>query len=267
MTRIRRVHSIDDLRDIAEGLSLPIAFVDRDYVLTTIAAQLVDDFGETLCFKGGFVLRHAYGLSRLSIDLDATRMSPPREPLDAVKVRSSIRNSARGSLFSLRVQEPETDSPRSLDFSAISYRGLAANPGQVAVEVSYREAVILDPHHAMIGPPYYEPFPVPVLQPQEFAAEKLRTLAQRRRPTDLADLAFILNSGLATAQTIAPIVPHKFEKGLVRAGSPFNRIREAIEDLSGGYDETVPDLAPGALPYSEARELVMANLAHCLAEL
>ncbi len=267
MTRVRRVHSTDDLRDIAEEFSLPLAFVDRDYVLTTIASQLVDDFGNSLCFKGGFVLRHAYGLSRLSIDLDATRLSPPREPLEAEEVRSSIRKSARGSLFTLRVQEPETDSPKSLDFSAIRYRGLATNPGEVAVEVSYREAVILDPHVAMIGLPYYDPFPLPVLQPQEFAAEKLRTLAQRRRPTDLADLAFILSSGLASAESIAPIVPPKFAKGLVKPGNPSNRIKDAIEDFARSYDETVPDLAPGAMPYGEARALVMANLDRCLAAL
>lgn len=84
MTRIRRIHSIDDLRDIAEKDALPIGFVDKDYVLTTIAAQLVADFGDALCFKGGFVLRHAYGLSRLSSDLDATRLSPPKEPLAIV---------------------------------------------------------------------------------------------------------------------------------------------------------------------------------------
>jgi predicted nucleotidyltransferase component of viral defense system len=267
MTRVRRVHSIDDLRDIAEQLSLPVGFVDRDYVLATIAAQLVDDFGSSLCFKGGFVLRHAYGLARLSIDLDATRLAPPREPMDAQQVRASIASAARGSLFSLRVREPQTDSPRSLDFSAITYRGLAANPGEVAVEVSYREAVVLDPHQAMIGPPYYEPFPIPVLQPQEFAAEKLRTLAQRRRPTDLADLAFILDSGLATAEAIAPIVPYKFEKGLVRPGNPVNRITEAIDDFARSYDETVPDLAPGAMPYQEARDVVLARLGPCLTEL
>lgn len=267
MTRIRRVHSTDDLRDIAETLSLPLAFVDADYVLITIASQLVDDFGGALCFKGGFVLRHAYGLSRLSVDLDATRLSPPQEPLDADEVRSSIRRSARGSLFSLRVQEPETDSPRSLDFSAIKYRGLTTDRGEVAVEVSYREAVILTPYTAMIGPPYYEPFPVPVLQPEEFAAEKLRTLAQRRRPTDLADLAFVLSSRLASPETIAPIVPHKFAKGLVKPGSPFNRIKDAIEDLAGDYDKTVPGLAPDAMSYIEARDLVMESLGRCLAEL
>jgi predicted nucleotidyltransferase component of viral defense system len=40
----------------------------------------------------------------------------------------------------------------------------------------------------MVGPPYYDPFEIPVLTLEEATAEKLRTLLQRRRPTDLSDI-------------------------------------------------------------------------------
>lgn len=264
MTPTRRIHSHDSLRDIAESMSIPLAYVEQDYVLVTIAAKLAADFGDGLCFKGGFVLRHAYGLSRMSFDLDATRLNPPREPLDSEAVRQSIQSARKGSLVSLKVAAPKTDTDNSLDFESVRYTGqgtgVGISPGTVAVEVSYREAVVLEPLRAMIGPPYYEPFPVPVLQHAEFAGEKLRTLAQRLRPTDLADLAFLLQKKMARPEDIAQVVPVKFAKGLVRQGNPSGRIHENILALAAEYDTAVPDLAPDAMSYADARDVVMAHL-------
>jgi hypothetical protein len=52
------VFSGDDLRDIAETRSIPLDQVERDFLLLSIAARLVEHFPTELCFKGGFVLRH-----------------------------------------------------------------------------------------------------------------------------------------------------------------------------------------------------------------
>ena len=45
MTRIRRIHSIDDLRDIAEKDSLPIGFVDKDWRVGDDARECFEDRG------------------------------------------------------------------------------------------------------------------------------------------------------------------------------------------------------------------------------
>lgn len=83
---------------------------------------------------------------------------------------------------------PATDSQNSLDFDQIAFH-TPHHDGQIAVEISYREAVVDEPYWADIGPPYYAEFQVPVLTLEETVAEKLRTLLQRLRPTDLSDLA------------------------------------------------------------------------------
>jgi hypothetical protein len=46
--------------------------------------------------------------------------------------------------------------------------------------------VVLPPFIAAVGEPYYRLFEIPVLQLDEIVSEKLRTLIQRSRSTDLA---------------------------------------------------------------------------------
>ena len=259
MTPLRRlVHTDADLADLAEQLAVPAAELERDFLLVSVAAQLHGDFPGALCFKGGFVLRHVHGQTRLSQDIDATRLAPPRHKFDADDVKRSIER-AGSKLFRVRVGDPETDSARSLDFSKISYRG-PLGPGKIAVEVSYREELVLEPVIAEIGLPFFEPFAVPVMAPDEIVAEKLRTLAQRRRPTDLSDLAFLLTTAEIDDGRVRTVFPHKFEPGIVKPGDHEQRIRESINAMRSAYDATVPAVAPDALPYADASGVVLARL-------
>lgn len=135
--------------------------------------------------------------------------------------------------------------------------------GRVAGEVSYREAIVLEPDEAMIGEPYYEPFAVPVLRPEEIVAEKLRALAQRPRPTDLSDLAWLLErvGGELDDALVAKLVTRKFVPGLVAPGDHQGRVLQQIDGFAGVYDDQVPALAPDAPSYSAASAFVKARLA------
>src|SRR5258708_2006475 len=118
----RLIHSADDLREVAERMGTSLDVVERDFLLVTVAARLALDFPGQLCFKGGFVLRHALGQQRLSKDIDATRTAPPMHQLDRNEVAASIRQSAR-DLYRVRVGEAATDSGSSLDFDSIRFEG------------------------------------------------------------------------------------------------------------------------------------------------
>jgi predicted nucleotidyltransferase component of viral defense system len=258
MTIRRRIHDESTLADLAEQHGIPIAEFERDYLLVSIAAQLEADFEGAFCFKGGFVLRHVHGQRRLSVDLDATRQNPPRNKLDASEVATSITRAGRG-VFRVRVHAPQTDTGNSLDFDRISYTGPLGN-GRVAVEVSYREAVVLEPVRASIGPPFYDPFDVPVLAPDEIVAEKLRTLAQRRRPTDLSDIAYLLANVDIDATVVRSVVTSKFEPGLVQPGDHAARITANVEAMSLEYDATIRAVAPDSPSHAEAMSMLMRHL-------
>jgi predicted nucleotidyltransferase component of viral defense system len=262
MTLRRRIHTDADLADLAESLGIPADELERDFLLVTIAAQLHGDFPGAFCFKGGFVLRHVHGQRRLSVDIDATRHSPPRHKLETDDVRRSITR-AGGNLFRVRVADPETDSAQSLDFDRVSYTGPLGR-GIVAVEVSYRESLVLDPIPAQIGEPFFDPFFVPVMAPDEIVAEKLRTLAQRRRPTDLSDLAFLLANVEIDHATVRRVAESKFKPGLVQQGDHRSRITANVEAMQSDYEASVHAVAPDAPPYSEAAAAVLAHLKRLL---
>jgi predicted nucleotidyltransferase component of viral defense system len=134
--------------------------------------------------------------------------------------------------------------------------------GFVSVEVSYREALVKKPHLVTVGEPYYEPFEIPVMQLDEIAAEKLRALAQRQRPTDLSDLAMILRDIEIDKQQVRELATKKFE--LVKPGDRQGRIENNTAAVGPEYDDVVSAVAPDAPDYASARELVLRNLSAML---
>jgi predicted nucleotidyltransferase component of viral defense system len=255
----RLIHNEYDLQDIAEQQDRPIELIERDFALVTVAAHLVDQFPGQLCFKGGFVLRHVRGHTRFSGDLDATRTNPPKHKIAATEIAEAMRRATDEPMLRIDPGAPATDSQNSLDFDQIAFH-TPHHDGQIAVEISYREAVVDEPDWANIGPPYYAEFQVPVLTLEETVAEKLRTLLQRLRPTDLSDLALILrdHGDQMDRAHIRELAAAKFT--LVKQGDRQGRIESNVEAMRASYDETVPGLAFDAPSFAEARALVLATL-------
>lgn len=90
-TPVRVIRNEFELQDLIDRLGRGSGLVERDFALVTIAAGLVETFGDGLCFKGGFVLRHVYRHERFSQDIDATRINPPKSKPDATEVAEAIR--------------------------------------------------------------------------------------------------------------------------------------------------------------------------------
>jgi predicted nucleotidyltransferase component of viral defense system len=258
---VRLIRNAFELQDLVEGSGRDGSLIERDFALVTVAAGLVRVYGESLCFKGGFVLRHVYGHERFSKDLDATRINPPKHKLDAAEVRDAIRSASVKNLLTFNPAAPASDSGRSLDFDSIGYRG-PLGENTIAFEVSYREDVILPPFIASIGEPYYKPFEIPVLHLDEIVAEKLRTLAQRSRPTDLSDLAMVIGRHEIDDRRVRQLAEKKFE--LVKDGNVIDRIIDRIHTMESDYDAAIAAVAPDAPSYAEAKKLVMSRLSSLL---
>ena len=128
------------------------------------------------------------------------------------------------------------------------------------VEVSYREGVEDAPETVMVGAPLYEGFEILAMSVEEMAAEKLRTLAQRRRPTDLADLAVLLERSNIQDSRIGELAEVKFK--LVRAGraNRVDRIRDRLAEMANECDDAVPELFPEAPSYERAMSIVWPRI-------
>lgn len=250
--------ALQDLVDQAPGGPELAA---RDFALLTIAAKLTSTFPGQLVFKGGFVLRHVHGVQRFSKDVDATRAAPPRHKLDAGEVAAAIREASIGDQVRFApAAQPATDSARSLDFDRIAVSGALLPATDVQVEISYREAVVDEPQAAPIGAPFYDPFEILAMRPAEMAAEKLRTLAQRVRPTDLADLAELLTGHDVQDADVARIAPAKFKTVSAGAQNRVGRVERNLAAIGADYDDVVPGLFPGAMTYRAAMSAVWPRI-------
>ena len=130
------------LSDLLEQSPGGLDFATRDFALLTLVGELSFRFPGQLVFKGGFVLRHMYGILRFSTDVEATRHKPPQQKLDAADVSNAIRQASVGDIVRFSPQmRPGTDSVHSLDFDHVSVTGSLLPGSEVQVEISYREAV------------------------------------------------------------------------------------------------------------------------------
>jgi predicted nucleotidyltransferase component of viral defense system len=246
--------------DLLEGMPGGLDVAVRDFALLTLAGQLTMTFPGQLVFKGGFVLRHAHGVYRVSSDVDATRHSPAKHKFDAREVAEAIRGASISDVVRFQPKQPATDSARSLDFDHVDVIGAVFPDSSVQVEISYREGLVDEPELAIIGGPFYEPFEILTMTKEEMAAEKLRALAQRLRSTDLADLAWLLSETPDRDDHIAEIAREKF--ALVRTGreNKLARVETRLAEMADTYDVEVPFLFPEASSYKEAMSIVTSRL-------
>jgi predicted nucleotidyltransferase component of viral defense system len=255
----RRWRGPTDLEYMLGNMPGGMAFAARDFALVTLAANLSAAFPGQLVFKGGFVLRHVHGHLRFSKDVDATRDQPAKHRLDAQHVAKAISAASIPNIAHFQAGTPGTDSVDSLDFNKVRVTSELFPETGVQVEVSYREGVVGEPVLSEVGAPFYEPFEILTMQADEMAAEKLRTLAQRHRSTDLADLAVLLSNS-AVDERVAEYARVKFERVKQGRKNRIERIEQTIEDLADTYDDEVSLLFPDAPSYQDAKAIVIPRI-------
>jgi hypothetical protein len=120
--------------------------------------------------------------------------------------------------------------------------------------------VVDPPITEFVGPPFYERFPILAMSPVEMASEKMRTLAQRVKVTDLADLAELLMRDDVLDGDLARLATHKFE--LVKAGvaNRETRIHENLLEMAADYDSAIRIVYPAARSYAESFSTVWPRI-------
>jgi len=258
---VRRLVRTDyELQDVADAQGISLEDAARDLALLSVMASLAATFGGRIVFKGGSVLRFGHGATRTSGDTDATVVDPPRTPLEPEGVREAIAAGRMGQFLQLHVPaRPRTANKYSLDFDKVAY-ACAGVRGTLDVELSYREAVVLPPANTTIGEPYLEPFTIGALRPVEMAGEKLRTLAQRDLPTDLADCVLIRDLARDELGLLAKVREAKF--ALLRDGVGADEVQARIGRLARVYESDIRAVHPSAPSYEEAAEAALELVRH-----
>ena len=186
--------SYNELENIARLKRMSLINAEKDYLQNLILFSIYSNIGNELVFKGGTCLYKIYKLDRFSEDLDFTLSGR----LDAKKIAEKI--IADLSLLNIKaklkeIKEYSNEINIRFLFSGPLYKGNKESQCFIPLNISKREAVLLNPNKESIIPLYKEipTFEVFAMQEKEIVAEKVRAIFTRTKPRDIYDLCFLLN--------------------------------------------------------------------------
>jgi predicted nucleotidyltransferase component of viral defense system len=219
--QLRKIHSAN----------LPLHVFEQDYI-QALFLHIIYKHSESLVFKGGTYLKHAYGLDRFSEDLDFTLIQPIPH-LDKRFQQMADELSVFGVTATIDHINKKTISFNArLVYNGPLYTGSERSQGHIHLELSKRNDIIYDPEWTRLFFPYPELRVISVLglRKEEVLAEKLRALSMRKKPRDLYDVWFLLNQNV-------PIDPVLFQKKMEIVHEP------SVVSIAIGEKEWHRDLA------------------------
>src|SRR5207248_1706136 len=184
------------LQALADELGIQVAYVEKDFVLTQVVYHYAhSDLADEFILKGGQALRHIYRSPRLSKDVDF--VAKRRIEFDDLPTLMDIRYP--------RLHMPERPvgrTRRGFKLDPIEYRSISTGGGQdnIAIEISFRDDLVLPADVKSFDGHFIEPFPVQVMNVNEMVAEKCRALYQRGNPRDLYDLWYLFGAAGPVAE-------------------------------------------------------------------
>ncbi|TET91673.1 MAG: nucleotidyl transferase AbiEii/AbiGii toxin family protein [Methanomassiliicoccales archaeon] len=195
----------EDLRRYIGVTGYSLGQVEKDYFQHIVLGALSRKMAGLLVFKGGTALQKTGLLPRFSEDLDFTITG--RIALD--KLEETARTAVESYNYVLDLNN-FVDDERTLGFrlkiQGPLYRNLRGIC-TVRIEASKREEVLLSPRRTEINPPYHDilPYTLVVMDLEEIAAEKVRTIYTRDRPRDVYDLYRLIEGGTQMRKELANV--------------------------------------------------------------
>lgn len=183
------------LREIHKK-ELPLHILEQDYIQSLFLNELYRE-DDSLVFKGGTYLKHAFGLDRFSEDLDFTIYDVG----DIEKVLHEVSENlmSYGVEANIdRIEDREISFNARLRYRGPLYEGSKKSIGSINIEISKREDVLLEPVWTRLFFEYPEVRVLSALglRKEEVLAEKLRALSSRSKGRDLYDVWFLLKQDI-----------------------------------------------------------------------
>jgi len=175
---------------------LPLHILEQDYIQALILIELYNQT-ESLVFKGGTLLKHAYGLDRYSEDLDFTQTTKKNHKNTLKKTTKKLLIYGIEAELKDTIETKQTLKTR-LSYQGPLYTGLSKTKGRVEIEISKRNDILLGGEWTRLFFKYPEASVVNCLSMKkpEIMAEKLRALSMREKPRDLYDIWYLMKQGV-----------------------------------------------------------------------
>ncbi len=178
-----------ELRDYAKITGLNLGEAEKDYFQNILLFIIYQFHDVGIIFKGGTALKKCYGLNRFSEDLDFTCIKK-------FNIQSLKKGMNRFRIdFEIKMKSYERSQKIMLKIKGPLYMGNPQSVCGIALDLSFREKIILPPKLKTIGRFLEElpAFDVIVMQEKEILAEKIRAMLSRNAARDLYDIWFLLN--------------------------------------------------------------------------
>lgn len=197
-------------------IQYPLQIAEKDYFLA-LAIRLIykSPLGSRLVFKGGTAIHHCYlPQRRFSEDLDFTSLNPDISLEEVAAVLESDGtfqvNKSYDSEFTIKIEK-------------LQYQGLLGQPGNIKVEVDYKQNVVLPGIPTSYQNVWnIETAPV-VMDQKEICAEKIRAASQRARYRDFYDLYFLIKElGIDYTEAIEILQQKEIRTPVISANIALN---------------------------------------------
>ncbi len=250
---------VDDIAIYAHRLGVDPFWIENDYLQHIALYALYNEYYNELVFKGGTALQKAYGLNRLSRDLDFDMAGG----INGKRLSSAVRTI--GDYYPCELSQPKKVK------HGIGYKIMIEGPyykqmgirHMLPITFNTEESPELKPLFKAINPGsvYMDPdlrtYSVLIMDPREMLAEKIRALITRKevKPRDLYDIWFMLNNKIP-----ADLDMVRRKVAFDHAAFSLKKLKDRIKEAGAEWDEELRPLIRDLPEYAEVSGSVCAAL-------
>jgi predicted nucleotidyltransferase component of viral defense system len=214
-------------------------FVEKEYLQHLFLSHLFKSGGFVL--RGGACLRIAYGYERFPRSLELASTLPGRDVKKAVHMAlEGMSSRVDHSLLSERLHEGGYEA--MVEFKGPLYYGASRNTNILIFSVEFRSP-LLEPKRLKVAHTFVSEYWVWGMQIREVLAEKLFSLALRKRPEDAYDAWRMLKRGVELDWGLVEKKASQQGRGFVKPSPPFCE-RE-------GYEKALKNTLSSMVPYKD----------------
>ena len=244
-----------ELTSYKETTGFNLGQIEKDYLQHIFLLYFYRKIKDELVFKGGTALQKTYGLNRFSEDLDFTTKSN----IDTeTAIKTVITNM---KIFGCETsQKKKKDDDRTnnyiLQIKGPLFNGTEQSQSYIRLDISKREKVEMPININTITPLYKDlpPYIVPVMDPSEIMAEKIRAILTRNSARDIYDLWFLTQKKTKTHISLINSKLKYYKKVF-----DSKEFKEAVEKQEKIWEQEMKQLIPTLISFKEIKNSILSQ--------
>ncbi|MBU0497509.1 MAG: nucleotidyl transferase AbiEii/AbiGii toxin family protein [Candidatus Thermoplasmatota archaeon] len=229
--------------------------IEKDYLQHIFLLNFYRKIKDELVFKGGTALQKTYGLNRFSEDLDFT-----------IKTTIATETILKTIITNMKIFGCETSQKKKkedertnnyiLQIKGPLYDGTRQSQSFIRLDISKREKVEMPIIINTITPIYKDlpPYTVPVMNPIEIMAEKIRAILTRNNARDMYDLWFLIQK-----KTRVPLSLINSKLKYYKKVFEIKEFTEAVEKKEKIWEQEMNQLIPILISYKEIKNTILSQ--------